>query len=183
MTWNITLIPGDGIGPEVTEATRRVLEATGIDFCWETASVGSGAMEQYGTPLPESVLTSIRKNRIALKGPVTTPVGSGFRSVNVALRKELELYCCLRPCKTYKGVPSRYQDIDIVIVRENIEDLYSGIEFEKGTKEVSDLIEYISRTKGRHGSPCFRHKYQGYFRYQKPANYHLRFRLRTKIRS
>ncbi len=148
MTWNITLIPGDGIGPEVTEATRRVLEATGIDFCWETASVGSGAMEQYGTPLPESVLTSIRKNRIALKGPVTTPVGSGFRSVNVALRKELELYCCLRPCKTYKGVPSRYQDIDIVIVRENIEDLYSGIEFEKGTKEVSDLIEYITRTKG-----------------------------------
>lgn len=147
MNYDITLIPGDGIGPEVTDAARRVLEATGIDFNWEMVEVGSDAMEKYGTPLPDSVLESIRKNRIALKGPVTTPVGSGFRSVNVALRKELGLYACLRPCKTYAGVPSRYQDIDVVVVRENIEDLYSGIEFEKDTPEISRLINLISETK------------------------------------
>jgi len=147
MSYDITLIPGDGIGPEVTEAARRVLEATGIEFNWDMAEVGSDAMEKYGTPLPGSVLDSIRKNRIALKGPVTTPVGSGFRSVNVALRKELGLYACLRPCKTYPGAPSRYQDVDIVVVRENIEDLYSGIEFERGTPEISRLIHLISETK------------------------------------
>jgi isocitrate dehydrogenase (NAD+) len=147
MSYDITLIPGDGIGPEVTEATRRVLEATGIAFNWDPVEVGSDAMEKYGTPLPDSVLESIKKNRIALKGPVTTPVGSGFRSVNVALRKELGLYACLRPCKVYPGAPSRYQDVDLVIVRENIEDLYSGIEFEKGTPEISRLINLISETK------------------------------------
>ena len=147
MSYDITLIPGDGIGPEVTEAARRVLEATGIDFNWDPVEVGSDAMEKYGTPLPVSVLESIKKNRIALKGPVTTPVGSGFRSVNVALRKELGLYACLRPCKTYPGAPSRYRDVDIVVVRENIEDLYSGIEFEKGTPEISRLIDLISETK------------------------------------
>ncbi|UCC17816.1 MAG: isocitrate/isopropylmalate dehydrogenase family protein [Dehalococcoidales bacterium] len=147
MSYEITLIPGDGIGPEVTEAARRVLEATGIDFDWDPVEVGSDAMEKYGTPLPVSVLESIKKNRIALKGPVTTPVGSGFRSVNVALRKELGLYACLRPCKTCPGAPSRYQDVDIVVVRENIEDLYSGIEFEKGTPEISRLIDLISETK------------------------------------
>lgn len=147
MSYNVTLIPGDGIGPEVTEAARRVLEATGIDFKWESVEVGSDAMEKYGTPLPDSVLGSINKNRIALKGPVTTPVGSGFRSVNVALRKELGLYACLRPCKTYPGAPSRYQNVDIVVVRENIEDLYSGIEFEKDSPEISRLIDLISETK------------------------------------
>ena len=147
MSYDITLIPGDGIGPEVTEATRRVLEATGIAFNWDPVEVGSDAMEKYGTPLPDSVLESIKKNRIALKGPVTTPVGSGFRSVNVALRKELGLYACLRPCKVYPGAPSRYQDVDLVVVRENIEDLYSGIEFEKGTPEISRLINLISETK------------------------------------
>jgi len=148
LTYNVTLIPGDGIGPEVTEAARRVLEAAGVRFHWDIVMAGSSAMEKFGTPLPDSVLDSIRKNKVALKGPVTTPVGSGFRSVNVALRKELELYTCLRPCKTYPGVPSRYMNIDIVIVRENIEDLYSGIEFEKGTPEAAGLIDFILKTKG-----------------------------------
>ncbi len=147
MTYNITLIPGDGVGPEVTEATKRVLEATGVKFKWDIGEVGSYAMEKYGTPLPASVIESVKKNKIALKGPVTTPVGSGFRSVNVALRKELELYCCLRPCKTYPGVPSRYQNVDLVIVRENLEDLYAGIEYELGTTEGAGLIKYIADTK------------------------------------
>ncbi len=147
MIYNITLIPGDGVGPEITEATRRVMEATGVAFQWEVAYAGADVLEKYGTPLPESVLESIRKNKVALKGPITTPVGSGFRSVNVALRKELELYTCLRPCKTYPGVISRYKDIDIIIVRENLEDLYAGIEFEKGTPEAAQLIKLITDTK------------------------------------
>jgi isocitrate dehydrogenase (NAD+) len=148
MSYNITLIPGDGVGPEVTEAARRVLEATGIDFQWDMAVIGEAAQEKWGTLLPESVLESIRKNRVALKGPVTTPVGSGFRSVNVALRKALGLYAGLRPCKTYAGVPSPFEDINIVVVRENMEDLYSGIEFERGTAEVSKLIEFIQQATG-----------------------------------
>ena len=123
MTYNVTLIMGDGTGPEVTEATRRVLEATGINFHWEIAYAGANAQEKFGTPLPDSVLDSIRKNKVTLKGPVTTPVGSGFRSVNVALRQELDLYACLRPCKIYPGVPTPFQDVDIVVVRENTEDL------------------------------------------------------------
>jgi isocitrate dehydrogenase (NAD+) len=147
MAYNITLIPGDGVGPEVTEATKRVLEATGVRFNWELGEVGSYAMEKYGTPLPASVIESIKKNKVALKGPVTTPVGSGFRSVNVALRKELELFVCLRPCKTYKGVPSRYDNIDLVMVRENLEDLYAGIEFERGTPEAAALIKFITDAK------------------------------------
>jgi len=148
MAYDITLIPGDGVGPEVAEATRRVLESTGVSFRWDIAQVGAAAQETLGTPLPDAVLESIRKNKVAIKGPVTTPVGSGFRSVNVALRKGLELYACLRPCKTYPGAPSPYKDVDIVIVRENIEDLYSGIEFEKGTPEAARLIELISETTG-----------------------------------
>ena len=147
MAYNITLIPGDGVGPEVTEAAKRVLEATGVKFSWDIGEVGSYAMEKYGTPLPASVIESVKKNKIALKGPVTTPVGSGFRSVNVALRKELDLFVCLRPCKTYPGVPSRYQNIDLVIVRENLEDLYAGIEYERGTSEAAGLIKYIADTK------------------------------------
>jgi isocitrate dehydrogenase (NAD+) len=146
-TYHITLIPGDGIGPEVTEATRRVLEATGIKFQWDVVEVGENAMKKYGTPLPDSVITSVKKNKIALKGPVTTPVGSGFRSVNVALRKELELYVCLRPCKLYAGVPSRYKDVDIVVVRENLEDLYAGVEFERGTTEAAELIKFTAESK------------------------------------
>jgi isocitrate dehydrogenase (NAD+) len=153
MSYDVTLIPGDGIGPEVTEAARRVLEATGIVFNWDPVEAGSAAMEKLGTPLPDSVIESIKKNRVSLKGPVTTPVGSGYRSVNVALRKELGLYSCLRPCKTYPGAPSRYKDVDIVVVRENIEDLYSGIEFEKGTPEISRLIKLVSETKNEEIRP------------------------------
>ena len=148
MAHSVTLIPGDGIGPEVTEATKRVLEATGVAFHWDLAYAGAGVMDKYGTPLPEYVLESIRKNKVALKGPVTTPVGSGFRSVNVALRKELDLYACVRPCKTYPGVPSLYKNVDIVIIRENTEDLYAGIEFEEGTPEAAKLIKLIAETKG-----------------------------------
>jgi len=148
MAYNITLIPGDGIGPEVTEATRRALEATGVAFHWDLAYAGDGAQDLFGTPLPDYVFKSIRENKVALKGPVTTPVGSGFRSVNVALRKELDLYACLRPCKTYPGAPSPYKDVDIVVVRENTEDLYSGIEFEEGTPEAARLLELIAETTG-----------------------------------
>jgi len=150
MAYDVTLIPGDGIGPEVTEATRRVLEATGTAFNWEEVYAGADVQHQYGTPLPEYVLESIRRNKVALKGPVTTPVGSGFRSVNVALRKALDLYVCLRPCKTYPGAPSPYDNVDIVIVRENTEDLYAGIEFEKGTPEAEMLIELLKETNN-HG--------------------------------
>jgi isocitrate dehydrogenase (NAD+) len=146
--YNITLIPGDGIGPEVSNATKRVLEATGVRFNWDIVYAGIEVMEEYGTPLPEHVLESIRKNKIAIKGPVTTPVGSGFRSVNVALRKQLELYACVRPCKSYKGIPSPYQDIDIVIVRENTEDLYAGIEFEKGKPQTEEVIKFLSEKSG-----------------------------------
>ena len=147
MAYNVTLIPGDGIGPEVTEATRRVLEATGIAFQWDVAEAGADIIDKYGTPLPDSVLESVRKNKVALKGPITTPVGSGFRSVNVALRKALDLYACVRPCKTYPGVPSPYKDVDLVVIRENTEDLYAGIEFERGTPEAVELIKLTARAK------------------------------------
>jgi isocitrate dehydrogenase (NAD+) len=148
LAYNITLIPGDGVGPEITEATRRVLEATGVKFNWELAYAGAEVMAKQGTPLPDSVLASIKKNKVAIKGPVTTPVGTGFRSVNVAMRKALDLYACVRPCKTYPGAPTPYQDVDIVIVRENTEDLYAGVEYEKGTPEAKDLIDFINRQKG-----------------------------------
>ena len=147
-TYNVTLIPGDGVGPEVTEAAKRVLEASGIAFNWELAYAGASAQEKSGAVLPEATLASIRKNKVALKGPVTTPVGYGFRSVNVALRQELDLYVCLRPCKTYPGAPSRFKDVDIVVVRENTEDLYGGIEFEKGTPETTKLRQLVAKTTG-----------------------------------
>ncbi len=149
MTYRITFIPGDGIGPEVAWATREVLEATGTSFIWDVVEVGSRALEKHGTPLPDEVLDCIRKNKVALKGPVTTPVGSGFRSVNVTLRQELGLYACLRPCKTYPGVPSARQGVDLVIIRENLEDLYSGIEFEAGTKEARKLAELVESSQGK----------------------------------
>jgi len=149
MTYTVTLVPGDGIGPEVTSAARSVLEATGVKFNWEIAEAGAGAIEKYGTPLPESVIDSIRRNKIALKGPATTPIGTGFRSINVALRKVLDLYSCLRPCKTYPGVPSFYRDVDIVVVRENTEDLYAGIEYERGTPEAEQLLKFVSDTRGK----------------------------------
>ena len=148
MTYKITFIPGDGVGPEIAGATRRVLEATGVKFNWELAYAGADVIETYGTPLPDSVLDSIRKNKVAIKGPVTTPVGTGFRSVNVAMRKALDLYACVRPCKTYPGAPTPFKDVDIVIVRENREDLYAGVEFEKGTAEADELIKYINDKKG-----------------------------------
>ena len=146
MAYNITLIPGDGVGPEITEATRRVLEATGTSFNWDVVYAGADVQEEYGTPLPEHVLDSIRKNKVAIKGPVTTPIGSGFRSVNVAMRKQLELYACIRPCKSYPGAPALYNDIDIVVVRENTEGLYAGIEFEEGSPQTAELIKLIEGT-------------------------------------
>ena len=149
MTYRVTFIPGDGVGPELSEATRRVLEATGVAFDWEVQEAGADVMDKYGTPLPEHVLESIRTNGIAIKGPITTPVGKGFRSVNVALRKELDLYCCLRPCKSYPGVRSRYENVDLVICRENHEDLYAGIEFEQGQPDTLKLIEFISDLSGK----------------------------------
>jgi isocitrate dehydrogenase (NAD+) len=136
----VTLIPGDGVGPEVIEAARRVLEATGVQFHWQVINAGETALEKAGSLLPDSLTESIRNNRVALKGPTTTPVGTGFRSVNVALRKTLDLYACLRPCRSYKGIPSRYQNVDIVVVRENTEDLYAGIEFERGSNEAKQLL-------------------------------------------
>jgi isocitrate dehydrogenase (NAD+) len=148
LAYKITLIPGDGVGPEITEATRRALEATGVKFNWELAYAGAEVMVKEGTPLPDSVLKSIKRNKVALKGPVTTPIGTGFRSVNVALRKALDLYACVRPCKTYPGTPTPHKDVDIVIVRENTEDLYAGVEFEKGTAEAIGLIKFINRQKG-----------------------------------
>ncbi len=149
MAHRVTFIPGDGVGPELSEATRRVLEGTGVEFEWDVQEAGADVVDTYGTPLPEHVLESIRNSGVAIKGPITTPVGTGFRSVNVALRKELDLYACLRPCKWYKGVRTRYQDVDIVIVRENHEDLYAGIEFEQGTDEVHRLIEFIAEQTGK----------------------------------
>jgi isocitrate dehydrogenase (NAD+) len=144
VTHTVTLVPGDGTGPELTEATRRVLEATGVSFVWDVQEAGVDVMETAGTPLPPETLASIRRNRVALKGPITTPIGTGFRSVNVALRHELGLYACVRPCKSYPGVRSRYDDVDLVVVRENTEDLYAGIEFESGSPEAAELIGFLN---------------------------------------
>jgi isocitrate dehydrogenase (NAD+) len=144
----VTLIPGDGVGPEITRATVKVLEATGVKFQWEPAEAGEAVVERCGTPLPEQVLESIRKNMLALKGPLTTPVGYGFRSINVSLRKQFDLYACLRPCLSFPGVPSRYQDVDLIIVRENTEDLYIGLEFERGTPEMSRLQALVKESLG-----------------------------------
>jgi len=138
--YQVTLIRGDGTGPELVEATRRVLEGTGVAFEWDVVEAGVDIMETAGTPLPDNVLASIRKNKVALKGPITTPIGTGFRSVNVALRKELDLYACIRPCKSYVGVRSRYTDVDLVIVRENTEDLYAGVEYPVDSAEAGQII-------------------------------------------
>ncbi len=140
----ITLIPGDGIGPDITAATLKVLEATGFNFEWEEQIAGEGAITKYGTPLPQEVIESIKRNKIALKGPLTTPIGTGFRSVNVTLRKELDLYTNLRPTRTFKGVKSRYDNIDLVVVRENTEDLYAGIEHMVG-EDAAESIKIITR--------------------------------------
>lgn len=128
MAYHVTLIPGDGSGPEVIAAAKKVVEATGVDIQWEMAEAGAAMIEKYGTPLPDETIESIRKTGVALKGPITTPVGTGFRSVNVALRKTFDLYANVRPAKTYPGVITKFENIDLVIVRENTEDLYAGIE-------------------------------------------------------
>jgi isocitrate dehydrogenase (NAD+) len=147
-THRVTLVPGDGTGPELTEATRRVLEAAagtvGSSFDWDVREAGVDVMEIEGTPLPPATLESIKANRVALKGPITTPIGTGFRSVNVALRHELGLYACLRPCKTYPGVRTRFDKVDVVLVRENTEDLYAGIEYEAGTPEAEQVIGMLN---------------------------------------
>lgn len=149
----VTLIPGDGIGPEVADATRKVVDALDCGIEWEVHEAGAPAIESHGTPLPDHVLESIKRNKVALKGPVTTPVGTGFRSINVALRQELDLYASVRPCRLYAGVPSRFEAVDIVVVRENTEDLYEGIEFEKNSKELQKLRGYLSYV---HGFPIAR---------------------------
>jgi isocitrate dehydrogenase (NAD+) len=157
MAHRVTLIPGDGIGPELAEATRRVLDATGIVFEWEVQEAGEATIASEGTPLPERVLESIRRNKIALKGPITTPVGSGFRSVNVGLRQALNLYANLRPARSMAGVPTRYDNVDLVIVRENTEDLYAGIEHMVG-RDAAESIKIITpcTTAGGRSPPCTR---------------------------
>jgi isocitrate dehydrogenase (NAD+) len=153
MPHRVTLIPGDGTGPELAEATRRVLEATGVEFDWDVQHAGTDVIDQNdGNPLPEHVLDSIRESGVALKGPITTPVGGGFRSVNVGLRKSLGLYAQVRPCKSYRGVRSRYEGVDLVVVRENTEDLYAGVEFEEGTEDAAELLDWLAE----HGAGSIR---------------------------
>jgi isocitrate dehydrogenase (NAD+) len=139
MAHRITLIPGDGIGPEVSEAARHVVEASGVEVEWDVQHAGAAVMEAEGTPLPDRVLASIRESRTAIKGPVTTPVGTGFRSINVALRQDLDLFAAVRPSRHYPGVPTRHPGVDLVVIRENTEDLYRGIEFEKGSEQLDRL--------------------------------------------
>ncbi len=145
----VTLVTGDGIGPEIAEAARRCIDATGADISWEVAEAGVEVMERLGTPLPDATIEVIKKTGVALKAPITTPVGKGYRSINVHLRQTLDLYACLRPCKSYKGVRSRYSDIDLVVVRENTEDLYAGIEFQKGKDDTAEIINWINKHSSR----------------------------------
>ncbi len=147
MKHKVTLIPGDGTGPEISEATVKVIEATGVEIEWDIVNAGADVYEKEGTVLPQKVIDSLNKNKVGIKGPITTPVGTGFRSVNVAMRKLFDLYACVRPCKSYKGVKSKYTGIDLVVVRENTEDLYAGIEFEKGKDETIELIDFIEDKK------------------------------------
>ncbi len=145
MAHEVTFIPGDGTGPELAEATRRVLEATGIEFAWDRQEAGVDEYDKHGNPFPGVTLDSLKRTGVGIKGPTTTPVGSGFRSVNVLLRKELDLYACIRPCKAYEGVRTRFPETDIVIVRENTEDLYAGIEFEQGTEDNARLRSCLAQ--------------------------------------
>jgi isocitrate dehydrogenase (NAD+) len=142
---DVTLVTGDGIGPEIAEATRRCIDATGADINWLIKEAGTDVMEREGTPLPDETVESIKKTGVALKAPITTPVGTGFRSINVHLRQTLDLYACLRPCKSYEGVRSRYTDIDLVVVRENTEDCYAGVEFQRGKDDTDELINWINK--------------------------------------
>jgi len=148
--YTITLIPGDGVGPEITEATCRVVEALDVGISWDVQEAGLHVFEETGELLPQSVIDSLRRNKVGIKGPITTPVGTGFRSLNVTLRKELKCYANLRPCKSFTGVQSRFDAIDIVVVRENLEDLYAGIEFEEGAGNALELIHFIRAHHGSH---------------------------------
>ncbi len=154
MAYRITLIPGDGIGPEVAEATRRVLDATGVGIAWDVRAAGMNALESHGDLLPEETLESIRRNKVGLKGPMTTPIGTGFRSVNVGLRQALGLYANLRPGKTMEGVQSTFDDIDLVVVRENLEGMYSGVEFDAGTPEAAEVIGAINKHSAKGVDPA-----------------------------
>jgi isocitrate dehydrogenase (NAD+) len=151
MAHEVTLITGDGTGPELAEAAKRCIDATGVKINWDVQEAGVDVMERLGTPLPDSVMESVRRTKCALKAPITTPVGTGFRSINVHLRQALGLFACIRPCKQYKGVRSFFSDVpvDLVIVRENTEDLYAGIEFEKGKPETTELVDTINRISER----------------------------------
>ena len=146
MAHDVVLIPGDGIGPEITQAMRRVVEATGVQINWNVQEAGAGVMDEFGTPLPQHVLDAVAETKVAIKGPITTPVGTGFRSVNVALRKHFDLYACVRPCLSQPGDGSRFRDVDLAIVRENTEDLYAGIEFDEGAAEVEELSQLVERS-------------------------------------
>jgi len=143
MADKITLIPGDGSGPDIIVEAKRCIDATGVQIDWEVVEAGLGALEKKGTPLPQEVLDSIERNQIALKGPITTPSGSGYRSVNVQLRQHFDLFACVRPCKTMKGLEGNYQNVDLVVIRENTEDLYAGIEFKEGEESSLGLIELV----------------------------------------
>ncbi len=145
----VTLITGDGIGPEIADAARRCIDATGAEIEWDIKEAGLDVMERLGTPLPQETIESVKNTGVALKAPITTPVGTGYRSINVYLRQSLDLYACLRPCKSYKGVRSRYADVDLVVVRENTEDLYAGIEFERSKDDTLELIEWINQRRDR----------------------------------
>src|SRR2546430_9211378 len=151
MAHEITFIPGDGTGPELADATRRVLEATSVEFQWDEQPAGEDVYREEGTPFPDRTLESLKRTKVGIKGPTTTPVGSGFRSVNVLLRKELDLYSCIRPCKAYEGVRTRFPETDIVIVRENTKDPYAGIEYEVDSSEAKDLIAFLGRLDGSTG--------------------------------
>jgi len=143
MAYDIAYIPGDGIGPEVAGAARRCLEATGVKFAWHECAAGESAIAKHGTPLPDETLKTIQQLKVAIKGPITTPIGKGFRSVNVALRKSLDLFACVRPCRSIAGVASPFKNVNLVLIRENTEDLYAGIEFASGSKEVGQLIAQL----------------------------------------
>jgi isocitrate dehydrogenase (NAD+) len=150
MKHKITLIPGDGIGPEVIQATKRCLEASGVNIEWEEFIAGEAAIEEFGTPLPDQIIDSVRKNKVALKGPIITPIASGFRSVNVALRQSLDLFACVRPAKSIEGVSNcHYKNIDLVVIRENSEDLYAGIEFQKGASDTKQLLSLINKMSSK----------------------------------
>src|SRR5438105_1992461 len=148
MSHLVTLVPGDGIGPEVTDAARLVVETAGVEINWDVQNAGTAVMQREGTPLPDRVLESIARSRVALKGPITTPVGTGFRSVNVALRQELDLFAAVRPSHSLPGVRTHHPPLDLVVIRENTEDLYAGIEFERGSQQAARLRDLLRELAG-----------------------------------